>query len=877
MDAARWKTIKEAYLQARDEPIEVRFVNLSHLDPGVRTEVEKLLRADASAGEFIERPYLLEHSIVDSFDADDAASEGTCIDDYVISARIGSGGMGTVFLADHVGDGYSQKVALKLIKRGMDTDVVLRRFLLERQILSSLEHPYIARMLDGGSTHDGLPYFVMEYVDGAPIREYCSTGSLDVRSRVELFAKVCSAVSYAHQKLVVHRDLKPSNILVTKSGEPKLLDFGIAKILGPDRYEGDEAVTATQFRILTPEYSSPEQLRGEPTTTLTDVFSLGVVLYELLTGSRPFSSSGKDAARIVSEIQTKEPRKPSIAALFSEPAAGGPYATDPGESDTTGGIKAPATRSLCVPDPNSLKGDIDNIVLKAIRHEPDRRYSSVQEFLDDIERYLQGLPVHATADTISYRAGKFIKRHRSACAASAAMALLLIAASGIAGWQAVKANNERAAAEARFNDLRVLANSLIFDIHDSIRDLPGSTQARKNLVARAIEYLDKLSKEGPSDMSLQLELAAGYERIADVQGNPLGPNLGEVEGAIESYGKALNIRRSLADPRSSADRYSEAMLNSKMFRIMQVRGDLASAESHCKDAVSILEALTAEYPEDPLYRVTAARFLQELGDLIATRSDGDSDEVISSYRKSVSMAESIPRELISDAVGPDGLSLREKILSVTQMSYRRLGQRFEMLGRDDEALLNFSKALEESEKLWAAGNPRKPAAEIVLAISLGNAGRLKAKKGNLIAGKNDVERAIEICRRESESDEKNYLARSELALANWNAGNMDLLRGDLDAARMRLNKAMRIQSDLQKANVNDLYNLSNLADTYASLGSLEEKVDSGRPSGTSRTEAAKWYRSSLEIWDMMAERGMLPGYYSARPAQLREAIARLNK
>ena len=252
--------MKAAFAEASALADADRRAYLSALDEGVRPEVERLLSADDAAGDFIKQPFLQTV-------APRTGGPSETIGPYSLIKEIGSGGMGTVYLAERSGEGFSNRVALKLIKQGMNPDVVLHRFLTERQILARLEHPNIARMLDGGSTDDGDPYFVMEYVEGSPLREYCDERDLDTRSRVELFAKVCDAVSYAHQKLVVHRDLKPSNILVDGKGEAKLLDFGIAKLLAPDWQTGAETVTATQFRVLTPEYASPEHLRGETTTT----------------------------------------------------------------------------------------------------------------------------------------------------------------------------------------------------------------------------------------------------------------------------------------------------------------------------------------------------------------------------------------------------------------------------------------------------------------------------------------------------------------------------------------------------------------------------------------------------------------------------------
>ena len=864
MDIETWTRIKDLFAEAIELPESDRENFLAGIrDIAVREELGLMLRAHFRSPDFIERPAVVEHGFVESGPEDcvDDVRIGSTIDEYKIIEKIGSGGMGSVYLAEHSGDGFNKRVALKLIKRGMDTDLVMKRFLMERQILGRLEHPNIATMLDGGSTAEGSPYFVMEYVNGVSIKAFCESNRLSTRKRLELFMKVCSAVSYAQQNLVVHRDLKPSNILINKDGEPKLPDFGISKLLSPDWAATTTEATATQFKVLTPEYASPEQFRGEMTTTGTDVYSLGIVLYELLTGRRPFQFAGMSSSEIAEVLLSQEPVKPSTAALNPYRASTVPNSSGPANDVDDVGMASVTA------DSRSLKGDLDNIVLKAIRREPERRYTSVQEMADDIQRHLDGMPVTATADTFMYRTGKFISRNRPAFFTAVLVSVLLVASASTAIWQAVRANEQRAAAEERFNDVRALANSLIFDLHDSIMDLPGATPARKLLVARALEYLDKLAKEGSNDMSLQMELAAGYEKIADVQGNPLGPNLGEIDGAIESYTKALNLRETLFEKGTPEDRYATAMLHSKLFRIMQTRGLMDDAESHCRRAAMILERLSADDETAPLYRVTAARFFLELGDLLVTRTDGDVEQALENYRKSISLSESIPASPVLDEIGGDGLSLREKMLSVTQMAYRRLGQRFELRQQNDEALSAYRRAMEESEKLVAAGNPRKPSAEIVLAISLGNLGRLEAATGDPALGMEKVDLAIEISERTFAADKKNYLAASELALANWNAGKIFLIQNEPGRSLASFQKALDIQKRLLENNPNDLYNLGNLAETYASIGYANESADGA--------EARKWYQLSYEIWKQMKDRNVLAGYYAHKPGELEQSLARV--
>lgn len=855
MDANDWKEIKEAFGATLELDASGRSELLESLSPQIRKQVERLIRAHEEAADFIEKPVIVERENID----DSATNIPEQIDEYRIIEQIGTGGMGTVFLAEHSGEGFSHRVALKLIKRGMDTDSVLKRFLMERQILSNLEHPNIARMIDGGSTADGVPYFVMEYVDGEEIRKFADLHQLGLNERLALFQKVCGAVASAHQKLIVHRDLKPTNILVTNDGEPKLLDFGIAKLLSPDPGSSDEA-TVTQFRVMTPEYASPEQIAGEPTSTSADIYSLGVILYELLTGQRPRLTKGKSPQQILDSVLTDEPPKPS--SVVSERRSIRSDFTGNSLTPDTAGFSADKTTGVSVA-PSLLRGDLDNIIIKAMRREPERRYQSVQEFSDDISRYLDGLPVRAAADTVTYRFGKFVKRHRAGVFAAAAVSVLLMLSTGIATWQAVKANNERQIAEARFNDVRALANSLIFDVHDSIRDLPGSTPARKALLSRAIEYLDKLAKEDSANMTLQTELASAYERVGDVQGSPLGPNLGDIDGAIESYGKALAIRESIFKESGQEERYATAMLHSRLFRIKQVRGDMDDAEQHLRSAVSILEGLSTA---DPLNTVTAARFSMELGDLLMSKTNGNMDRAVENYRKSINLANSIAQGPQNDVKGSDGLSLNEKSLSVTQLSYRRLGQYFESHKQLGEARDAFSKALTESERLLAASDTTKPIAEVVVGLSLGNLGRLEALTGDTTSGLEKAHRSRDICRAALDKDPKNQLAKSELALALGNIAGIQKITGDEAGSVSNFTKAIEIQKEIAASNPQDTYNSGNLADSYSSLGDVLETSD--------REQARRYFQLSYDIWNAMREKKTIPGYYADKPDDLLAKLRR---
>lgn len=421
---------------------------------------------------------------------------------YRIEQKLGEGGMGAVYLAVRDDDQYRKKVAVKLIRRGLDAPWLIERFRHERQILASLEHPHIARLLDGGNTEDGLPYLVMEFVEGEPITRYCETRKLGVTDRIRMFRQVCDAVAYAHRNLVIHRDLKPANILATAEGGPRLLDFGTAKLTSST----EESPSHTVAPMMTPDYASPEQVRGEPVTTASDVYSLGVILYELLCGRKPYETQGNAALALERVITGDEPKPPSSVSQKRE-----------------------------------LRGDLDRIVLKAMHREPARRYSSVDQLSEDLRRFLDGLPVSARQDSVAYRAGKFVQRNKLAVAAMAVGLATLIVGAGVALWQARAARIAAHKAEQRFADVRSLANSFLFDIQEQLRNIPGTLTVRKTLVDTALVHLDKLSRESADDPGLQVELAAAYERVGRILGNPAEVNLGDTKQAIEATRRAVAL------------------------------------------------------------------------------------------------------------------------------------------------------------------------------------------------------------------------------------------------------------------------------------------------------------------------------------------------
>jgi eukaryotic-like serine/threonine-protein kinase len=513
------------------------------------------------------------------FDADGAAAPETAQDAevdltgerigaYRIVRSLGRGGMGEVFLAERA-EQFQQQVAIKLVRRGLLSRHVQGRLKLERQILATLDHPNIARLFDGGTTTDGTPYIVMEYVDGEPIDTYCDSRSLSVEQRLRLFQIVCSAVHRAHQNLIVHRDLKPSNILVARDGTPKLLDFGIAKMLDDRQMMHTMAVTQHDYRVLTPDHASPEQIRGDPITTASDTYVLGVVLYELLCGCKAFTLKGNRLGDLERAICEETPPPPSVVIQTREDA--------PGIARQRGTTPARLRRELA--------GDLDNIVLMAMRKEAERRYSSVEQFAADVQRHLDGMPVLARADAWNYRAGKFLKRHALVTALAVAFVALLIGFSVTTYIQSGRIAQERDVAEAERAHAQTAqrrAEAVSEFLIDSFRLADPAHARGKEITAR--EILDQGAARISTQLRAQPELQA---TLLDTIGSVyLGLDLPtDAQPLIE---EALAVRRRLFGEQHLDVARSLYSLN----RVYEKKGDLGNAERLALDGLAINTQLT---------------------------------------------------------------------------------------------------------------------------------------------------------------------------------------------------------------------------------------------------------------------------------------------
>jgi serine/threonine protein kinase len=882
MTSEQWQRVKAVVAEAlaaepaaRDELVE----RACGADQTLRREVLSLLTsidlaADRFEGPLIDTPGAgaALRALIDAESTDAGADVmiGRRIGPYEIRCELGRGGMGAVYLASRV-DEFTQEVALKIIKRGMDTDAIVRRFRTERQILAGLDHPNIARLLDGGTTPDGLPYIVMEYVDGEPITTYCDVHTVGIAERLALVRSVVDAVGYAHQHLVIHRDIKPSNVLVTRDGRPKLLDFGLATVLTPDQ----PLDTNTADRWMTPDFASPEQVRGGRVTTATDVFSLGVLLYELLCGRRPFSRTPGSGPAWTRAIAEEVADRPSVA-LMNAPR------DSPGSrpvADAISAVRATTTPRLR----RRLRGDLDTIALKALDPDPARRYGVAQELSEDIHRHLVRLPIAARADTFVYRATRFVRRHTAAAAAVALVATTLVGATIVTTEQARIARQERERAERRFKDVRQLASSFLFDFHDAIATLPGSTAAREMVVKTAQQYLDSLTLEAGTDHELLLELSTAYLRLADVQGRPSASRTGDTDGALKNYEQALALRRRLValEPSNVEFAHSLAIALVRMGPIFEVRGDPRSAIDRTREGLAIMDRLIVQAP-GPEIRRDAFRAPLYLGDALADA--GDYAQALAMYRKALGIAETARRD-------PPEADFRHRLAVINE----RVGTMFMVRGEYPHALDSYREALANEESMRAAEPDNAGYVRLMANGHYHVADALTAEK-NYREATNEGRRALEIYEGLAAADPKNVGARKDLAGCMHKLAETLLASGDWQGAGTLLRRAVSIQRDLAARDAGSVEYREDLADSlmlqgesqlaggqaadaiasldeargiraplvaarpqqvgyrralaqlYTDLGDAHLRAVAGTAADEQRRQAAHWYQEALALW-----------------------------
>ena len=794
---------------------------------------------------------------------------GKRIGSYEILGEIAVGGMGAVYRAIRADGQYRQQVALKIVRAELGADLVASRFKNERQILASLDHPNIARIMDGGTTVDGIPYFVMELVDdqnggGLPITDYCDKHKLSIDERLKLFRTVCSAVHYAHQHLVVHRDIKPTNILITAEGVPKLLDFGIAKILDPSLLTENATLTAAGVWMMTPEYASPEQLRGETITTATDVYSLGLILYQLLAGHPAYRFASHLLHEVTRTILETEPEKPSTAVRRAKDAdTKDEFHKDPALTpELISSLRGDSPEKL----QRRLAGDLDNIALTAIRKEPSARYRSVDQLSEDLRRHLEGLPVLARRNTVGYRCRKFVSRHKLQVTAAALVLLTLLTGIVVTVREARIARADKIRAERRFADVRRLANSLIFDIHDSIKDLPGSTPARKLIVDRALEYLDSLSQESQGDLSLQRELAVAYERVGLVQGHYLQDSLGDTNRSLVSYQKALKIREQIGakssdwnDRLALAQAYrlvanqqwalgdhagalkninaavatAETLKNAqpKNLKILlelgsdyEIAGQVqehtyaggwvnaAGAEENYRKAVALSEVMLTIDPEDPSIQNGYANDLLHIGSIL---EKSDKKAALECYTKELQIEEKLHQHS-ADVRYTRGIAV----------AYNHIAVIYEKMGDSQRALETYVKGLEIYKQLVRV-DPKNALFRQGLAIAYGNTAVGLGKAGHKAMSLDYMEKSVELMRAVVAPDPENRQQRGYLAVIAATSGSNFMRLGKPEGALREFDEARAIYESFHKADLNETEDAINAAACKEKMGEAASRV--GKP------------------------------------------------
>ena len=797
MNPERWQRIEELFCTVVDRPVAEREAYLTQVcggDEELRREVLSLLARDISE-DFIQNHIAGVAMSFSPEPRDDLT--GNRIGPYRLTRLVGRGGMGAVYEAVRDDDQFQQQVAIKLIKGGMDSDFVRKRFVRERQILASLDHPYIARLFDGGATEGGLPYFVMEFVDGEPIIDFCRRRGLALDEKLKLFRDVCSAVQHAHQKLVVHRDLKPSNIMVTAEGTPKLLDFGIAKLLTPDPGEAGTR-TATAVRLMTPDYASPEQVRGGQITTATDVYSLGVVLYELLTARRPYQFETYSPLAIERAICETEAPRPSESAR-----------------EQTG---APAKLA------RQLAGDLDNIVLMALRKEPERRFQSVEQFSEDLRRYLSGLPIKARPDTFVYRAGKFVRRHRLAAVAATLVVLSLLGGIIATSYAARQARAERDRANQAAATAQRVTQSFVsvFEVAD-----PGRTQG---IAITAKELLDQSAEKVTRELKDQPLVQA---KLLDTIGG-LYITLGLFDRAQPLLEEALRLRRQTM----GAEHPEVAESLHHLGTVVYQRGDYPGSETLYREALQLRRKLLGSN------HLQVADSMDGLGRVLVARSK---------------VAEAEP--LVRDALALRRSQLEPEHKAIAD-SLHGLGRILSAQGKFAEAAEMYRQALAINRKIYGEENPS-------VAASLGNLGAMLHELGDY-DGAELLLRNVLAMRRKLHGPEHPNVASSLAFLALLLQDKREYVEAE---AYYRQALAMR-RKLYGENNVRLATTMNNLATLLAAKGDYQRSETLHRQALSIRRQALGEEHTEVGTsWYTLADLFYLKGQYPEAENLQRQAIA----
>ena len=725
MKSDRWNLIEEIFQGALERPSAERkqYVETAcENDKELLAEIESLLESDNDAERVLRS--LIAGDLKEAAQASNLSETGLQLGPYHLVRELDSGGMGVVYLAVRSDDHYFQVVAIKMIRKGQDSPEVVHRFRMERQILASLNHPGIGTILDGGETKDGRPFIVMEYVEGQPITLASKSRGLSIRQRIELFRSVCSAVHYAHQKLVIHRDIKPSNVMVTPDGMVKLIDFGISKPLTAELVLSDRSPTTTRLRRMTPDYASPEQIQGKQLTTATDIYSLGVLLFELLTGSRPYTLSNLSPVVADQVVAEQSGKKPSSAP----------------------GISSAARKEL--------SGDLDRIVLKAMDLDPSKRYLSVQHFDEDLLRYLAGKPISARKTTPTYVFSKFVQRHRVAVLTACAIAIAL-------SCLVLFYLKQSRAVDRRVKEVRTLADSAISDMTDKLQHSSASTETQVALFQSALSYLGELRKTSGNDPRLLLELSKAYVRVGDLEGSPLVANLGNSETAVTSYREASRMALE-AHAGMPGDESTQAVIETyqRLGGIELFLGNLHESDDNYQQALTWARNFWQQKPDEPMRKRLLATSYAGIGDV--SLSGLNPDKALENY--------SMAFQVFGN--GPSGVEDHDRMLIGF---YLGKASALNELGKQSEALKNNRNGVALAETL-VQRFPASPLARRALFLTyedliLPLAGRDALNVSDSSQAQVYARKALAIAQMLVGVDSKNAQAQFDLALAYTSMGD----------------------------------------------------------------------------------------------------------
>jgi len=720
---------------------------------------------------------------------------------------IGRGGMGEVYLAERADASFDKQVALKLIQ-GVMTPAAHARFLAEKQALARLEHQHIARLIDAGETEHGWPYLVMEYVDGQPIDLYLA--ELGVEDVLRVFLQVCDAVAYAHRQLVLHRDLKPGNILVDGEGNARLLDFGIAKLL---QAEDTAEESHTVERAYTPEYASPEQVFGRPIGVASDVYSLGVVLFRLLTGLPPYRIAAGDTHALVRALSDDAVVAPSRAMLINA---------------SRSGVTQVASRSR--KRGRQIAADLDTIVSTALKKPSEQRYATVDAFAQDIRHYLAHEPIQARPDSLGYRTRKFLRRNAVAVAAACAVSIALVAGLGVAIWQARIAQHERARAEQRFEDVRALAHAVLYKLNEELVKVPGTTAARQELVSEVLDYLRKLSAEDDASLPMRMELASAWLRVGDVQGG-YSSNIGDLQGALVSYAQALRQIESVvkAKPDDIEVRKVHATILMNLGAAQYQSNALTDAE---RSERAGLAEWTAVARLDPHFEWEVAQSADALGNVMFWT--GNADAALDLYTRA---------EASLKHMGPNKNPRAFELLLGT--FEEDAGNAESVRNHPQRAQALLQQAIARAQALLRT-HPDDAQAELLLLNSwmfLGDAESDLPDKQPMVDA---YAKFHDIAERMSARDPANVIARHQLALADQKLGEAQAATNHFDQALVNYLRARDAQLAIAAHDPADQNTRNDLAASWRDIGKAELKLGDTAAAVNAFRAALALRRSFLE-------------------------------